>query len=712
LSRESLLLLAEFFGIDPEYQTIWGHRHQATPKVLRAALQAVSGGAIPERAYSDRDHASDWVRTCQLGRWLPSPVLAEDVSLPLASVRLPGIPVGAAVHLQVLWEDGTSANWTSNVTGDNQVDEPAGLRSVARPGYHQLTIQCAGRSEVYSWILSPSRVWSGEPPGVRAFGLSCFLPCLRSARNWGCGDFRDLVAFAREFRAQGFSFLALNPLNALANRTPYNVSPYSPLSLLRLNLIYAAVEELPEFHRSELAQRELRSPDTQARLRQLRELPTVDYEGVAALKLWFFRVLYREFLRHPSGDFASWRQSRQPWLDQFGAYLAFWRYFHKRNPSAWTWRDWPADYHSATSPASIALAAQLRPEIDFHAWVQWKLEQQLAATATEVKSLGYSHGLYCDLPVACDQAGPDRWANPLLFAQGIRVGSPPDDFNPNGQDWGFPALRPVTHCPDVISYFRECIRSVARSAGIIRLDHVMRLARLYSIPNGASARDGVYIRDQFLALLRVIAIESVRLRTLVVGEDLGTVPEYFRSALDQFGILSYRLVMFEWHGSELKPAERYPTNALCSFSTHDLPTFDGYLQGRDIELRRLLGALDDGAAQSSWAERRRNLQALVKAFSVPETQAANSDLFAPLSRFLLSTPSQLVLISFEELCGEDQQMNLPGTTSEYPNWRHKTKFAVEQIATSPIIQSRLAMWRAALELNLARARAAIETQSS
>jgi 4-alpha-glucanotransferase len=316
--------------------------------------------------------------------------------------------------------------------------------------------------------------------------------------------------------------------------------------------------------------------------------------------------------------------------------------------------------------------------------------------------MGFRLGLYNDLAVACDKAGPDRWANQELFAQGLRIGSPPDDFNVNGQDWGFPALRPLHQCPDVLGYFRESLRSCARAAGVIRLDHVMRLARLYSIPDGHPASHGVYIRDHFQALLHVIAIESHRNRTLVVGEDLGTVPEYFRSALDEFGILSYRLVMFEWHGADLKPAEHYPANALCSFSTHDLATFDGYLSAADLGLRKSVGFLSDEAFGGALEERRRNLEAFRRAFGAANDVQSTDEFFAGMIGFLLRTPCRLVLIGLDELLGEKTQMNLPGTTSEHPNWRLKARIALEHFSGDATLTRRLQSWTAALSANADR----------
>jgi 4-alpha-glucanotransferase len=692
LHRDSLLKLALYFGIDPEYQTVWGHMQGASSEVLHAALEAISGGQIPAALYGDPEAADKWIAERKAQRLAASPVLAEDSRRPLESLDTSSLAEGLTIEVQVRWEGGQQDNYQCT-TRQGKIDIPAGLLEAAKPGYHHLELTVAGKRESYDWILSPPECYAG-PSRERYAGLACFLPSLRSKQDWGVGDFAALRLLGQSFQGQGFDFVGLNPLHALANRIPYNASPYSPLSLMAMNWIYLAIEDLPEFASSSLAQKLFHEDAIQEQIRRLREAPTVNYEGVSRLKLFFLAILYREFLRHPDPAFARWRETREPWLTQLGTYLAFWRYWHRRNPGAWVWQEWPAAYQAPHSQESRNLAAQLRRHIDFHAWIQWRLEIQKEAAHQELVKLGYRLGLYCDLPVACDKAGPDRWANAQLFAQGIRVGSPPDGFNPGGQDWGFPSLRPLPHCPENIHYFRASIAAVARSAGVIRLDHVMRLARLYSIPDGFPATDGVYIREQFEALLRMIALESHRNQVMVVGEDLGTVPDYFREALHEFGILSYRLTMFEWNQDGLKPAAEYPATALCSFTTHDLATFDGYLHAEDIEARRRIGWLNDEAYAQARESRRNEIAGLSKGLGLEEAPQDADGMFAALLRFLCQTPCRIVLVNLDELLGERHQMNLPGSTHEYPNWQRKAEHPLEQFQGLDILSKRIQAWKA------------------
>ncbi|MDX2269373.1 MAG: 4-alpha-glucanotransferase [Bryobacter sp.] len=691
MNRECLLTLAEVYGIDSEYQTVWGHAHVASDAALRTLLESVAGGTIPESAYSDPQFLQAWLGERKQQRIYPHPILAEAADAPLATLDLRSVSDVSQATIRVEWEQGGSATYTLGIEGSNFAPSSE-LQKDCRPGYHKIHIELAGKSDTYHWILSPAGALVPEPTS-RFIGLSCFLPSLRSERNWGCGDFQDLATFAGNFHQLGFSYIALNPLHALANRIPYNASPYSPLSLFTLNWLYLAMEQLPEYKASPLAQALQAMPATQAELQRLRDAEFVQYEGVSRIKLFFGIILYREFLRNPDPAFAAWKGQRAPWLSQFCTYLAFWRYFHKRNKNAWVWRDWPSEYQDPSSEASRTLATKLARQIDFHAWLQWRLEQQKGWAASQVKAAGFTLGLYCDLPVACDQAGPDRWGNPELFAQKVRVGSPPDGFNPGGQDWGFPMLRPLPHCPENFEYFRASLQAVARSAGIIRLDHVMRLARLYCIPDGMPATEGAYVRDQFEAMLRIIAIESHRAGVFVVGEDLGTVPSYFREALERFGILSYRLTMFEWNDQGLKPAEEYPSLALCSFTTHDLATFDGYLSAQDILTRKAVGWLDEQSLEEALNQRRRDIAALLSGFEKHRINGGQSDspteVFAALASFLKTTPCRLVLFSLEEFLGEVHQMNLPGSTAEYPNWQRKTRIALEDWAADELLGQRM-----------------------
>jgi 4-alpha-glucanotransferase len=609
----------------------------------------------------------------------------ESVNAPLGQLHLQLRPEEQTTPptLEIEWENGSR---TSCPLGDGS------LPDLATAGYHWLTIKTSERAQRIRWILAPDQCYflSLERP---ANGINCFLPSLRSERNWGAGDLSDLRDFARRLAGHArIDFIALNPLHAIHNRTPYNTSPYLPLSIFTHNLLYLDIEAVPEFAHSTVARKIATSSQFQNELAKLRASEFVEYEEVARLKTFFLLLLYREFRRGSREELDQYRSSRGPWLENYCTYMAFDRYFHKRDGEVWHWQQWPSEYRSPDSEESRLLKARLARQVDFYAYVEMRLEQQLTATQEYLVEAGYPLGLYHDLALATDRVGADYWAYQELFAPRVRVGSPPDDFNENGQDWGFPALHPQRHADSGYEYFIESIRCAARHGGTIRLDHVMRLARLYWIPDQMSARDGAYVRDHFEDLLRILALESQRNQFIVVGEDLGTVPDYFRKALDQFRILSYRLILFERNGDSFRSAVDYPRDAIASFTTHDLPTFDGWLTGVDLECRVNTGMLPASELVPSQQARMHALAKLREAFHLSPEEANPQVYFAALCRFLSNTPSRLRLLNLEELSGEREQQNLPGTTSEAPNWRRRVGQPLESLFTEAGFRRRLEIY--------------------
>jgi len=607
------------------------------------------------------------------------------VNQPLAQLQLqlgPEEPA-EAVTLHIEWENGSESVCTPS--------DPS-LEGLASPGYHWLTIKTSQRSMRIRWILAPDQC---HFPALKhpANGINCFLPSLRSERNWGAGDLSDLRNFAMRLAERApVDFIALNPLHAIHNRTPYNTSPYLPLSIFTHNLLYLDIEATPEFAHSGVAGKIVQSAQFQQTLAKLRASEFVEYEQVAKLKTFFLLLLYRECKRGSYAELNQFRSSRGQWLENYCTYMAFDRYFHRRNPDAWHWQQWPAEYQTPGSKESQSLRNQLASQIDFYAFIEMRLEQQISTAHKYLLESGYSLGLYHDLALATDRVGADYWAYQDLFAPRVRVGSPPDDFNENGQDWGFPALHPQRHADSGYEYFIESIRCAARHGGTIRLDHVMRLARLYWIPDQMSARDGAYVRDHFEDLLRILALESQRNKFIVVGEDLGTVPDYFRRALDQFQILSYRLILFERSGDSFRPAVDYPRDAIASFTTHDLPTFDGWLTGVDLDARVNMGMLPASELTASRQARTKALARLREAFHLSPEEANPQVFFAALCRFLSNTPSQLRLLNLEELTGESAQQNLPGTTSEAPNWRRRVSQPLESLFSEAGFRRRLQIY--------------------
>ena len=335
--------------------------------------------------------------------------------------------------------------------------------------------------------------------------------------------------------------------------------------------------------------------------------------------------------------------------------------------------------------------------VEFYKYVQFVIDEQLTATQTYAKEIGMEIGLYHDLAVATDSCGADLWAHRAFFVNGCRVGAPPDDFSPKGQDWGFPPPNVLEHRATGYGLYRESIRKIVKSGGALRIDHVMRLFRLFWIPAGMEAAQGTYVQDNATDLMRILALESVRAQCMIVGEDLGTVTDHMREMLAQYRILSYRLFYFEKNADgTFKHSSVYPAQALVASTTHDLPTLAGFWLNRDIEARREAGLADAEGYQNQLSDRRREKQRMLDALHyeklLPETyerDAAklpelNGELHNAVIGFLMNVPSMVLLINQEDFTKETEQQNLPGSTAQYPNWQRKMRYSIEDLALKEV----------------------------
>jgi 4-alpha-glucanotransferase len=727
--RHELDQAARTWGIETEYWDVWGQRHQASPEVetailmslgVDAALRATLDEALEERKL--REWRTPLAATI---------VLTADRTPHEVTLSMPVERADSSAVLRIRFEDGSSVDLAVDLREIHESEEEQvqggrfSRKRIRLPealplGYHELTIEIAGKSYPSSrLIVCPSRVYQmPELESGRAAGLAISLYGVRSARNWGCGDTTDLKALI-DWAAEraGASFIALNPLHAIPNRQPFNTSPYLPNSIFYRNPIYVDVEQIEDFQSSAQARSLLASPVVVAETQALRASEFVEYERVYTLKLRFLKLLFRRFLTEWRKNSARARELQQyieregDLLHRFAVHSALDEAIHRSCPDVWTWRAWPEQYQDPRAAATSEFAQKHWRSVLFHKYVQWQLDLQLASAQQHARSRGLAIGLYHDLALATDRFGSDLWAHRDFFVSGCRVGAPPDGFSPKGQDWAFPPPNSDRHYQDGYQLFSESIRKNCRHGGALRIDHVMRFFRLYWIPDGLEATEGTYVRDRSEDLLRILALESVREKVLIVGEDLGTVPDEIREALYRFGILSYRLLYFEQDSSgRFRTPEEYPREALVSATTHDLPTLAGFWLGRDIEARRNAGLLlDDAAYQRMHAERAQAKQKMLdlliqlnlfpdwfprKANEVPEL---TGELHNAIVGFLSLTPSKLMVLNQEDLLKETEQQNLPGSTAEYPNWRRKMRCTIEELWSSEEVQAFAGMYRSWLE---------------
>ncbi len=659
---DALRYAAERNGVQQDFWDIFGHRHFTGPETNRAILTALGLDCTSEESL----RASLAQREADANARPLPPVLVISENAPL---RLAG-----NLDLEILTEQGES----HRVRISDGVAAPALKLPL---GYHEARSgDCSMRL-----IVTPDRAHLPAPG--RHAGLGITLYGLRSARNWGCGDFRDLcdlIAWAATILH--VDFIALNPLHAIHNRAPYNTSPYLPNSIYYRNFLYLDVEGVRGY---EVIRRRFEDAEIHDELRRLRAAPTVEYERVAAVKR---RALNLIFEANPPGpDCTDWIAAEGDLLRLFATYCALDEYLHAANPDLWVWPDWPEEYRDPAGPAVKQFAVTHEREILFHGWLQWNVDLQLARAQQCAKDAGMSIGLYHDLALATDRCGSDLWAHRKFYVAGCGVGSPPDDFSPTGQDWSFPPPDSWQHRVDGYRLYTESIRKSLRHGGALRIDHVMRLFRLYWIPRGHTAAQGAYVRDHADDLVRILALESVRNNAVIVGEDLGTVEPEVREILANFGILSYRLLYFERIDGGFKPPDLYPEQALAASTTHDLATIAGFWTGADIEARLQAGTIDRAAWDAQRADRARDkqrlLDALFAARLLPATYESAADRIAELTGelhyaiigFLARTPCVLWLVNQEDMTKELAQQNLPGTTAQYPNWSRKMHWSIEDL---------------------------------
>jgi 4-alpha-glucanotransferase len=695
----------ELCGVQSDYWDIFGHQRYATHQTKAAILGALgidcSSQQSLERCIGERLLA-------MASRVLP--VCAVVGADGLIDVHVPIEKQDARIQVEIRWEDGSSQNAEISLGVLHHVAEiDAGYRRWVRMalpvstlcngplklGYHRVTARLDDQTCEMWLIGTPERAWI--PPvlehGGKSAGLAVQLYGIRNARNWGCGDFTDLRDVASWAAALGTSFIALNPLHAIHNRRPFNTSPYLPFSLLYRNFLYLDVEKLPEFQQCPRAVRYFQSPGVQAELVALRAADAVEYERVAALKMRFLRRIFVHGIRSGSIDRAELRrfiEREGEGLQRFAAYCALDEHIHRRNLDVWTFPQWPREFQDQGSPEVAEFRRRHARSIEFYCYLQWRIDQQAAEAQAAVRALGVSIGLYHDLPLATDRYGCELWGHGEFYVSGCRVGSPPDDFAPNGQDWGFPPPNREQHRASGYRHYVATIRAAVRHGGALRIDHVMRLFRLYWIPDAMDASSGAYVGDNWEDLIRILALESVRSQFFVVGEDLGTVEPWVRDALGRFRILSYRLLYFErgeW--GRFKRPHEYPQQALVSTTTHDLATLAGFWTGTDIEARRNAGVMDDGGFHNARAGRDHDKQRLLEALR--DTHVLGDGDYWQWSdqvrdaclAYLAQSPAMLLAINHEDLTGDPYQQNLPGTTAQYPNWSRKMRKSPQEMAASP-----------------------------
>ena len=709
----ALQALCEQVGLATRYHDFWGTERVVDAGALRDLLAAMGLQAADE---DQARAAADALRQRQAGRCMEPVIVARQSQMAAGVSVAVRLPAGQRAD-ECLWSlEGEGGERHGGLLADTPVDHD-GLHRITLPaslrlGYHRLVLQ-QGRSgggavlATSLVILCPDRCW--EPPrlkdGERLWGPCIQLYALRSGRNWGIGDFSDLKRLLEIVATQGAGFVGLNPLHALFAHEPERASPYSPSSRNGLNALYIDVEAVADYAECAEAAERVHAPDFQQRLAALRDKEFVDYDGVAAAKHEVLRLLYAHFRRrHLEADtrrgraFRQFQQMRGPDLRAQALFDALQAHFHAQDRHIWGWSLWPQAFRDPKSREVADFAREHEAEVEFFEYLQWQAELQLHAAHARAESLGMAIGLYRDLAVGVNEGGAETWQHQSLYALGVHVGAPPEEYNLTGQDWGLPPQIPERMREQAYGSYIETLRTNMRHAGALRLDHVMALMRLYWVPPGRGAKAGAYMSYPLEDLLGIMALESHRHRCLIIGEDLGTVPPRMREAMREWGILSYCPLFFERGegGSFKRPAQWHP-HALAVVSTHDLPTLRGFWRGDDVDLRHQLHlfpteeqrdqqvvsrALD--RAQLLLALEHEGLQPEGTSVHPPSMHDTTPAFTNSVYRYLARTPAQLVGVQLEDVTQQIIQVNVPGTREDqFPNWRRKLNTPLELLAADP-----------------------------
>jgi 4-alpha-glucanotransferase len=554
------------------------------------------------------------------------------------------VTVGGPALLRL--EDGTHRTVASD---GGQLVLPPGLPL----GWHQLETG----DRLLPVVVTPDHVL---PMTGRNWGWMVQLYALRSSASWGIGDIGDLSALADWTARQGGGLVLVNPLHAVAPTPPMQPSPYYPGSRRWTNPVYLRPEHTHEYAAA--------PADVRSAVDALRVGPGIDNtsDRIDRDASWAAKRAALELLR----PFGEVREADDD-LMTFATWCALCE-VHGND-----WRLWPAELRRPDAPAVARARDELADRVGFHAWLQQLCNKQLADAQRTAIAGGMDVGIVHDLAVGADPGGADAWALQDALALGARLGAPPDSFNQQGQDWGMPPWHPRKLADLGYAPLRDMVRSLLRHAGGVRIDHVLGMFRLWWIPDGATARDGTYVSYDAEALLGVIALEAARERAVVVGEDLGTVPERARVALADRGVLGSSVLWFEREDAApgvtgpLRPIGQWREAAMASVTTHDLPTALAWLRGDHVRLRDELGLLDDPEAEERrWrAERDELLAHLVAAGCLDRVDAPEDDLVRALHTYVAATPSRYVVAAPGDAVGDLRQPNQPGTLDQYPNWR-------------------------------------------
>ncbi|HXC29634.1 MAG TPA: 4-alpha-glucanotransferase [Stellaceae bacterium] len=680
--------VAALLGIETQHTDALGVIHTPDAETLAAMAAAFGLPCDPQQAAA---------ALAEMGRVAPLGLDPLQI-VPAEAPALALDPTGV-VEWRLVLENGGDAEGRWN-PGDGLLRLPDGTPL----GYHRLDLATGGAATTVTIAVAPAfcHLPAALQPGARSWGLTTQLYGLRGGRGWGMGDFTDLAELSRAAGSLGAVSVGINPLHALFASEPRHSSPYSPSSRSQLDYLYIDPAAVPGF------------ADPAIRALAPAAVPVddgglVDHAAVAALKRPVLEALYCRFrdvdLKTRTKHGKAFRRFQREGGEALVAFATFEALHEVRNvgDGQFSWHDWPSELRDPRSRAVAEFVEAHKERVEFFQFLQWQADTQLGAAAKAGRTAGLSLGLYRDLAVGVNPQGAEAWADQGLVVPGMGIGAPPDALSRAGQAWGLAPVNPLELRRRGFQPFIAALRANMRHAGVLRIDHVMSLQRLYWVPAGRSAVTGAYVRYPFAELLRLVSLESHRQQCAVVGEDLGTVPSGFRETMQAANVLSYRVVMFERRrdGNFISPGD-YPPLAAASAATHDLATLKGFWLGRDIAWRQRLSLYPDVAAEAADISDRHTarwqlLEALARDGLIAwerfgeflphgDEPVFTAELGGAILAFLARSRARLMLVQIEDVAGEVEQANLPGTSDAHPNWRRRLSAPLAAILNGPDIR--------------------------
>lgn len=700
MSDESLAFLHELAraaGISVEWKDARGNHHTVSPEVLRNVLSALDLPAeTPAQmaASLDRLHAPDTGTDSNL----IIGVVRQSMELPVPST----VPT---LHFRVEFDTGGVVDGDAKRKDDSTIVVPG----INLPGYHRIVIG----DRHFTLAVAPQRCFSmADATGKshpREWALAVQLYGLRRrggllaapGGSGGIGDFTALGELGRVAAKRGAAALAISPVHAMFSADPSRFSPYGPSSRLFINVLHIDPAEVFGQPAVALA---ISALGLSQEIVRLERLDLIDWPAAARAKLAVLRRLFDGFPANVGSsvheEFLRFRSEGGATLEDHARFEALHAWQVADGSGSSGWRQWPEAYQDPASEAVATFSEKHAVEVSFHAFLQWLADRGMARAQSAAREAGMSIGLISDLAVGTDPSGSHAWSRQDEILARLSPGAPPDVYNPHGQAWGITAFSPSAMKRNGYRAFIEMLRASLRHAGGIRIDHALGLSRMWLVPEGASPRDGAYVNYPFEDMMRLVALESWRLRTVVIGENLGTVPDGFNDRIAEAGMLGMQVMWFErqhWgDNAPFKPPAQWSPESVGMTTTHDLPTIAGWWVGRDLEWRAKLGLFAEGASQEAqWRVRERDREQLIHALHAAGVGAGALDAssaqapVAPIFEFIGAANCPLVIVPLEDVLALEEQPNLPGTIDTHPNWRRRIAVPVEQLLDDKQVDQRL-----------------------